>query len=342
MEIDLEKFSISEVLNLPFFFIIGRPRSGTTLLQTLCDAHPNIQIPPEARIIKESFYRFGQVKSWNEKRLNELFDFIRLNPKFIEWKVDENKVKSFLMKHLEVLNLKTILKVIYLAYPSVYHKKSILILGDKNPNYSRMPEDFLEYFPEAKIIHVVRDYRDHILSMKRVKLLKGNLPLIATIWRNSQEKIFSLQLRYPERIFSYKYEDFVGNPEHYLKEMCDFLKIEYKPQMLLYSGLREQSREGNKFIANDMFHGNLFKPITSDNVNKWKEKMRDRDIRRADVFVGTWAERSGYERVFRTHGIGNFFRVLPGYLYVYAYHLMNFFIFLVPPKYRRKIRYYFN
>src|SRR5687767_15952457 len=41
------------------FFIVGCPRSGTTLLQTLIDGHPRLSVPPESHI----YDRFGLVFS---------------------------------------------------------------------------------------------------------------------------------------------------------------------------------------------------------------------------------------------------------------------------------------
>ncbi|WP_103919423.1 sulfotransferase [Candidatus Venteria ishoeyi] len=45
-----------------FFFIIGRPRSGTTLLQSILDAHPNILIPGESPLIMRLYMRYGHLK----------------------------------------------------------------------------------------------------------------------------------------------------------------------------------------------------------------------------------------------------------------------------------------
>ncbi len=44
----------NKVKSLPFFFIIGRPRSGTTLLRTLFDVHPNVIIPLERPAFRQA------------------------------------------------------------------------------------------------------------------------------------------------------------------------------------------------------------------------------------------------------------------------------------------------
>ncbi|NQU34666.1 MAG: sulfotransferase [Bacteroidetes bacterium] len=51
-----------EQLNkIPFFFVVGRPRSGTTLLRTLFDAHPNVSFPPECQFIINLYPKYGKI-----------------------------------------------------------------------------------------------------------------------------------------------------------------------------------------------------------------------------------------------------------------------------------------
>ena len=66
------KQEIDTIRNLPFFFILGRPRSGTTLLRTILDAHPNIVIPPENSYLIHLYfkYRHAGVKWESEIVLN--------------------------------------------------------------------------------------------------------------------------------------------------------------------------------------------------------------------------------------------------------------------------------
>lgn len=323
---------------IPFFFIIGRPRSGTTLLQTLFEAHPNVQIPPESPVIKESYLRFKHIKHWEDKNIKDFIKFIYTNPKFREWKVEQQKVYSDLLEQKEFLTFNSIIKILYLNYTAVFPKENIVLFGDKNPNYSRNPKKLLEIFPEAKMVHIVRDYRDHILSVKRVKLLNSNLPLIADLWRRSQKRMLRLMKIYPGSIISIKYEDFVQEPDKYLEQMCAFLHIKYSPSMLDYSGKEKDIKEGNMFKASDVFHGNLFRPISSDNAGKWKKEMMEEDIRMADFYVGKYAELSGYNRQFKQRKTVIFFRALPGYLYVFFYHFTNMLIAFIPIKYRKLLR----
>ncbi|MEZ5084186.1 MAG: sulfotransferase [Bacteroidales bacterium] len=323
---------------IPFFFIIGRPRSGTTLLQTLFDAHPHVQIPPESPVIKECFDRFRGVHDWNKQEIHQFADYLFRVIKFKEWNIDKNKLLHRLLNYEGKLTFNTVIHIVYLNYQSVYNKGEIKILGDKNPSYSKFPEKMKAIFPDAKFIHIVRDYRDHILSMQRVNLLNSNLPLISYTWRKSQIKTFRFAQRFPDSIMAIRYEDFVKNPESNLKRMCEFLDINYDQSVLTYHEKEEAFKKEFKMKTSNLFHGNLFKPINSDNVNKWKSEMSQKDILKADFYVGKFAELSGYERIYPKRTFNGFFSCLPGYIYLGLYNVLLFSIKLIPIRTRKKIR----
>jgi len=323
---------------IPFFFIIGRPRSGTTLLQTLMDAHPNVIIPPESAVIKECYERFKSVDHWDDERLIELINFLFDIRKFNVWNINKDTLAKTLLQNSGKYNFGTIIRIIYCQYQSSYIKTVVQVFGDKNPRYSKYPLEFKKIFPEAKFIHVVRDYRDHILSMKRVKLLNGNLPLISFLWRKSQKDIFNLIKSYPEHVLSLKYEDFVENPHKYLLQICDFLEIDFERTVLDYREQKDEITKKDLLKTNESFHGNLFKPITSENVEKWKSKMNVKDIKRADYYVGKYAELSGYKRQYTNRQLADLLIVITGYIYILSYYFLLFIIRIIPIRIRKKLK----
>ena len=190
------------------------------------------------------------------------------------------------------------MKMVYSHYASAFKKSEVKIIGDKNPQYSKRPSQLKKIFPEAKFVHIVRDYRDHIISMQRVKLLYGYLPLISHLWRKSQQQIFKFKKTYPGDIISLKYEDLATNPTRSLQNVCDFLEVEFNSEILNYHEQKDAITNTNQLKSSEILHGNLFKPISADNVNKWKSEMPERNIKGADFFVGKYAELSGYERQY--------------------------------------------
>src|SRR5690606_32544188 len=73
----------------PPFFVVGSARSGTTLLQALIDAHPNIAIPPESHIydrVAPVFDTYGDLGS-DVNRLRFIADLLA-DPYIKQWRLD--------------------------------------------------------------------------------------------------------------------------------------------------------------------------------------------------------------------------------------------------------------
>ncbi len=59
---------LNKIRNLPMVFIVGCGRSGTTLLQSLLNSHPNIVATPECFFIVMLYPHFSQIKKMERKR----------------------------------------------------------------------------------------------------------------------------------------------------------------------------------------------------------------------------------------------------------------------------------
>lgn len=323
--------------NTPFFFIIGRPRSGTTLLQTLFEAHPNVCIPPESAIIEEAHDRFKTICNWTSEELDEFIEFLFQVRRFEYWKINKEDLSTYLKSYTGEYTFNTLIKRVYINYKSVFDKEKIEIFGDKNPRYSRYPEKIIKIFPDAKCIHVVRDYRDHILSMQRVKLLKSYLPLIAFRWRRSQKKMIKLSKSFPESFYSIRYEDFVEKPEYYFEQICSFLQIQYSADIFNYRNQKEKFIKESKYQSDEEFHGNVFKPINANQVGKWEKEMVHIDVKKVDYFVGKYAELSGYRRKYVKFSVLDRLRFFPDVLITHTYLIGIEMILLIPVRLRKKV-----
>jgi hypothetical protein len=190
-------FSIEKVKNTPMFFILGRPRTGSTLLRTLFDAHPQVIIPQEWPMLLLLHFRFEKVKYWDKKNLEEFYQSLFQPLKIPFWSIrnwpgiDLNLLHSNLLLCEGEQTLETLLKVVYFHYNSFFDKKEIVLIGDKNPAISNHPELLAKLFPTAKFIHLVRDYRDNLVSLLEVKLLPGILNVFIRsdmkIWRSNRK-----------------------------------------------------------------------------------------------------------------------------------------------------------
>jgi len=176
-----------------FLFIIGAPRSGTTWLQLMLGAHPNVVTTVELTTFNE--YIAPLVHAWDgNKRINDNIAEFSLPFLFTDEEF-EQIISEFLRKINE--------KVLY-KKPSATH-----ILG-KHPGITDHIQLIKKYHPKAKFIHIIRDGRDAALSAVKTRETAGfgasTILQAGQIWRHlvtagQQANIYSgdyLEVRYEE------------------------------------------------------------------------------------------------------------------------------------------------
>ncbi len=285
---------------LPFFFIIGRPRSGTTLLSTLLDAHPNVCIPFECSLLINLFPKYGKVKTWSEQKLSNFHHDVINHRKFKTWRVDNDQLLSRFMQCPHDTSFHELIQLVYLSFQSFFLKQEIQIIGDKNPIYSFYTSRLMEIKPDAKFIYLSRDYRDHILSMKKIDFEAPVTPLLAQRWKIAAKHNLTLLKKSPDNTLFVRYEDLVKDPKTMLKTICSFINIPFSEEMLDIQRIRAKIQDNFGKEAIDRYHSSLLKPIDDSKIGLWKKDMSEKDIFISDIIVGNYAEKHAYERKYKS------------------------------------------
>lgn len=313
----MDKAKISMVNpQVPMFFIIGRPRSGTTLLRVLFEAHPKVTIPPESPFIINLCKKYGKVTSWNETVINEFCDDLFKQRYFDKWLIGRAELLENLLRVKGEVTFQDMVRQVCLSYTSVFDKKEIQLIGDKNPAYSLFAGRIHKLFPDAKIIHITRDYRDNYLSLINVNFEVPIVPLVVYRWKFAYKRMQKLKKRHPELVYSLKYEDLATDPENQFSKLCTFLGIDYDPSVMSFYQKKteaEQAYAGSHDLA--LVHKSLFKPISTDRMNLWKKQMTGRQIRVADLVAGKTAAKAGYERKYPAFNPALYLWILPTLIY---------------------------
>jgi hypothetical protein len=280
---------------IPFFFIIGRPRSGTSLLRMLLDAHPQVSIPFECPMILDLWPKYGQLKTWSTNTKNEFCEDVVQVRKFAMWQLSAKHVREILEPLPENMDFNALISHLYQHFPSVFPKDKTHILGDKNPIYSLYLPQLFQLFPEARFIYLNRDFRDHALSMQKHQMGSASLFNIGFKWAYAYRCFKELQQQAADRFLYIRYEDFVESPEEHYQQLCRFLQIDYEPEALSFY---QYKNEFEKRFSEDLInkhHSNLFRPINASSVYKWKEVMSAKDRDKLNFAVGSLALEAGYE-----------------------------------------------
>jgi hypothetical protein len=306
------------VSSMPLFFIVGRPRSGTTLLRILFEAHPNVLIPPESPFIISLYKKYEKVTTWDEKNIKEFSEDLFKQRYFDKWLIEKDVLYSSLLEMQGENSFQTIVKKVCLTYSSVFEKKEILFIGDKNPAYSLFIHRMHKLFPEAKIIHITRDYRDNYLSLIKVNFEVPIVPLVIYRWKFALHQMWKLKKENPDLIYSIKYEDLASAPEQEFAKLCGFLGINYDPSVMSF--YQKKSEVEKAYAGSDdlnIIHKSLFNPISTARMNLWQSGMSEREIWIADLVVGKTADKAGYQRRYDKFNLGLYLWILPTLIYAW-------------------------
>ncbi len=194
-------------------FIIGLPRSGTTLAHQILAAHSKVQGAGEMTILDQFL-------------MKNIYDqnFISLFNKFN----DENndKIKKIIDNYFSKIS---------------YIKTNKTIILDKNPLNFQWIGFIKIFFPNSKIIHCTRNLKDIALS-----IYKNEFEINSLKWSNNQNNLVKyieiyLDLmkfwnnKIPNFIYKLNYESLINNEENQIKELISFCELKWEKDCLKFN-----------------------------------------------------------------------------------------------------------
>ncbi len=225
----------------PVSFILGVPRTGTTLLRVMLAGHPRLFSPPE--MILAPFETMAQRTARLTERFWEKGGLRRALMDLRGIDVDAAKAEEAGLEDRTV--------------PEVYtHLQGLLgerMLVDKCPHLCATPEALprLEaWFPEARYIWIVRHPGSVIRSLQNMPfaevMLQGYAPEANEVWiRGNQVIAQFLNGVAPERWLRVRYEDLVEDPRPVMERVCATLGVPFDEATLdPYQG--DRMRDGPK------------------------------------------------------------------------------------------------
>ena len=250
------------------FFIFGTPRSGTSLLASTLNLNDQIIIPDEdaTDFIVPVAYIFDRVKnpSYGKKLIAGLisstdgFDFS------IGKYLSKNEISRAIRNSDYLLP-----SMISSIYQKIAEKHGKRISGNKSCNNLMDVKILYEeglFDNEIKIIHIVRDIRDVVLSLKKVEWGPFEVENIHTRnWNNLNIRLYEL-FNHKKQYLLIKYEDMVTEPAAVFKRICGFLDVPFQDKMLDHTkrGLELRTQKHHRYLA---------RPFLSDKAGAWEKTM---------------------------------------------------------------------
>jgi hypothetical protein len=280
----------------PYLFIIGCPRSGTTLLRRMVDAHPKIAITRETHWIPEMIVQ-GRGIDVAGRVTPELAALLAAHPKFATLGIDREEVERLARARP---TYPTLVEVLFDRYGATRGKR---IVGDKTPGYVREIGLLHELFPYARFVHLVRDGRDVCLSAleweRKAEQFRRRFPTwddapvaTAALWwrrRVLEGRATGARLE-PELYVELRYEALVADPEGECRRLCDFLGVGFDLAMVRF-------HEGRTRFEPGLSAKRAWLPPTPG-LRDWTTQMAPEQVEEFEAAAGDALEAFGYPRAF--------------------------------------------
>lgn len=271
-------------------FVIGCPRSGTTLLTLMLSSHARLTIPPETRFLVpvwRKLLRFGDLTDpANRARLAD--ELVRTRgTKFKHLRLEPDVVHQSIVDGAPTIG--SAIGAVYRAYAQSQGKPR---WGDKQPTYYRNVELLRAMWPDAQFIHLVRDGRDCVASLKRMRWWKHGTIVATATWVHSVDCARRAQQRLPASAFTeIRYEDLVSDYPTVLPKLCDFLGEDFDEAMLRPQKLARQlpGKQRRKW------HWRTAKYIGPRRVGTHTELLTPREAALVERVAGPRLRALGYE-----------------------------------------------
>jgi hypothetical protein len=280
--------------DVPPIFVVGFRRSGTTLLQALIGSHPRIASPPELHFLgRVSAYRELYGDLTDDAKLREVIrQLVRPGyPLLDECGFDSDAIFERLRhgprRYADVLD------AVMTDFMEARGKQRWC---EKTP--WQRPSLIWHHFPDARVVHIVRDPRDVVASS--LAMPSGPFPdsaSTARAWRFFTDK--SLQdasFKGPAHYLQVRYEDLTRDPTAVLSLVFAFLGEDFDPSIL---DNREQRETAVPSMVRSL-HGRVLQDVVAAPQGQWREKLPTVDRLRVAPIVAPMLAGLAYEQSRRT------------------------------------------
>ena len=280
-------------------FVVGIVRSGTTLMSLMLSAHPAIAIAPDMHYVHGWVQRYRQLqlsqpadfdRFWKAFSGNKRFGYLGIDASAVRQCIEAGQRYSFRGVYLSILE----------AFAASLQKRR---WGEKTPFTADHLDTLFRWFPDARVIYMLRDPRAVVSSLRKIPWgAELGVYAHALSWANGVGR--ALANEGDTRILRVRYETLVHKPTEVLEQVCRFLGEAYSPDMLdsrhtlLTSTLRgRQGWEKEHLSA-------ALRPVHEMSVEKWKNELTPVEVDVIEHYCRSVMQQAGYSPVGSPLSVG--------------------------------------
>lgn len=271
-------------------FIIGVPRSGTTLLRLMLDSHSLLCIPPETQFL-------SAIMKIENPSVEQTIHAISHCARWTDFGMTEEVLRE---PHPE-----SAVDAVRRFYDTYSAKRGKNQWGDKTPQYGRIMHRIKVLLPDTYFIHLIRDGRDAYVSWRQTRWpTPSSVESGAKMWSSYIREVRQ-QVAAVRDYCELRYEDLVTQPEECLRRVCYSIRLSFESSMLSYfRHAKERMQELRSFRTKDgnvvdretrlSWHQRLSEPPNAISVGRWRSQLSSTDRSTYEKVAGHLLEELGY------------------------------------------------
>jgi len=278
-------------------FILGSGRSGTTITASLLSHLPGVQIAKETGYIAQNITLLKDIS--NPDALTRLVKEVNswLEKEHWEHKASVQGFHDFCQRYQFFGSAAFIHYIWQLDSNVPWHELSFI--GDNTPLYVMAIPAIQELLPNARFIHMVRDPRDVVCSIVKMRFGADDIVVAAMEWHLyigcwlMAERVVSA-----DRRMECRYEELCTSPEQTFAELAKFLdhtEAAAAAALAQHATGRSKSDTGFEKVAVVSHHTRLIEPITPSRIGRYKSELTVAQIQAIEQIAQYGMLAYGYE-----------------------------------------------
>lgn len=260
--------------SMPLVFVGGMPRSGTTLMRAMLDAHQDVRCGEETRIIPRILSLKGQWTKTQRER-------DRLREGGVTDEVIYSGIAAFIM---EVI---------------AKHGEPAPVLCNKDPFTLKYMIDLSKMFPNGKYLLMIRDGRAvvHSVMSRKVTITGfdlGNFEKSLGKWNQVMSNMYNQCIKVgPSLCMMVFYEQLVLHPREMMTRILNFLSIPWDEKVMHHEQYVNKPG-GISLSKTERSTDQVVKPVNLEALTKWAPFVPE-DVRRNIRSIAPMLEKLGYD-----------------------------------------------
>lgn len=282
-------------------YLLSSERSGSNLLRSILNTHSEISAPHPIETAYP-WQNLADPSSLSADRRRRLIRDVLVNKRYSYHPMTVPLDPERVADRVEADDNPSFLSVQSAIYREICRIEDTSMWSTKYPGLWDCLWDAFEYYDDLRIVYLVRDPRDVVLSFKTSNIDLYHPYFSAQRWQEEQAVGTRLLEEYQESVHLIRYEDLLQEPEREVEAVCEFLGIPFEEAMLYYYETEDAQTASE---SSELFE-NVGVPIKSDNYDKYLDRLPNEEVRLTEYFTQEELRSFGYEPSYSEEDLDSF------------------------------------